>query len=121
MDRKTTKPILLVNILQDFFNKHLEQSDQGFAIKLWKKWHLFNFSKIITKTKPLSYQNGRLVLWVANSVELQELNFHKEELKQNINSYFKKTWIKEIFFTTNTDLLKKREQSINFFINKIKK
>ena len=59
----------------------------------------------------MSYQNGHLVLWVNNTVELQELHFYIEELKNNINTYFQKQWIKEIHFTLNKDILKKREQS----------
>ena len=111
MNRKTKEPVLLADILHIFFNDQLVKSDQWFGIKLWQSWPEFTTIDILTQTKPVSYQQGRLVLWVANSVGLQELSFHTEELKQKINAHFGKNWVKDIYFTVNKDLLKKREQS----------
>ncbi len=111
INNKTNKPVLLSDILNSFFNNHLQESDQWFGIKLWHSWPRFATTSILKQTKPVSYQNGRLVLWVSNSVELQELGFQTEELKDKINSYFEKQWIRTIHFTLNKNILKKREQS----------
>ena len=115
MDNKTKKPVPLSEILHTFFNKQYKQSDQWFSIQLWQKWPELTTSDILKQTKPVSFQRGRMVLWVENSVELQELSFYIEELKDNINSYFNKQWVKEIHFTLNKDILKKREYSAKLF------
>ena len=109
--QKIKEPILLSHILNTFFNKHLAASDQLFSTKLWQNWSRLAMPHIAAYTKPVVYQKGRLVVWVANSVELQELSFHVETLKHKINTYFGKQWITDIHFTVNKDLLKKREQS----------
>ena len=111
MDKKTKEPTLLSDTLNTFFTQHLNKSDQWFGIKLWKHWPELATSNILKQTKPVSYQKGRLVLWVANSVELQELSFHIEDLKDKINTHFKKQRVTDIHFTLNKDILKKREQS----------
>ena len=69
-NKNIKEPILLSNILNDFFNTHLTQSDQWFGIKLWHSWPQFTTKNILEQTKPVSYQKGRLVLWVDNTVEL---------------------------------------------------
>ena len=114
-NKETKEPILLSDILNNFFKEQLGKSDQWFAIELWRHWSQFTTQAILQQTKPVSYQKGRLVLWVANSVELQELSFHIEELKEKINTHFKKEWIRDIHFTLNKDILRKREQSMKFF------
>ena len=112
MNKKVKEPTPLFDILNTFFNQHLSKSDQWFGIKLWQNWPELATTDILKQTKPVSYQNGRLILWVANSVELQELSFHIEDLKDKINSHFKKQQVKDIHFTLNKDILKKREQSV---------
>ncbi|MDE0119975.1 MAG: DUF721 domain-containing protein [Bdellovibrionales bacterium] len=111
INKKREEPVLLSHILNDFFNMHFTKSDQWFGIRLWHSWSKFTTKNIFKQTKPVSYQNERLVLWVDNTVELQELYFYIEELKQTINAYFQKPMVKEIHFTLNKDILKKREQS----------
>lgn len=115
MDNKTKEPVLLSDILHTFFNQKWEQSDQWFSIKIWQSWDGLATTDLLKQTKPVSFQTGRLVLWVGNSVELQELSFCIEELKDKINAYFDKQWVKEIHFTLNKDILKKREQSAKLF------
>ena len=111
---------MLSKVLYDFFDKHLPASDQWFAMQLWHKWSEFSTVDILKKTRPVSYQKGRLVLWVAHSVELQELSFHTETVKDRINSHFKKEWVKDIHFTLDKDILKKRKQSAQILKNMLK-
>ncbi len=119
--RKTLKqPVPLSDILHTFFQDRLNKTDQGIEIKLWQNWSQFATPEVLKCAKPVNYQNGRLILWVAHSVELQELSFHLEDLKQAINSYFKKNWVKDIYFTVNKDLLNKKENSLKF-LQKISK
>ena len=91
-ERKPKNPVPLSQVLNHFFHQHLEHnSDQWFGLHLWRNWSQFATNDTLIQTRPVSYQNGRLVLWVKNSVEAQELGFYTEELKQKINTpFFKK-------------------------------
>lgn len=109
-----TRPVPLSDILQTFFQNRLNNTDHGIEIKLWKNWSHFATTEILKCAKPVNYQNGRLILWVAHSVALQELSFHLEDLKQAINSHFKKDLIKDIYFTVNKDLLNKKVKTLKF-------
>lgn len=111
MNNKTKEPVPLSDILHTFFNKQCKESDQWFGVKLWQNWSKLATSDILKQTKPVSFQNGRMVLWVKSSVELQELSFYIEELKDKINSHFEKQWVKEIHFTLNKNILEKRKLS----------
>ncbi len=118
--KENTNPAPLSEVLHTFFKTYLNKTDQGFGIKLWQNWPKFASTEILKHTKPVSYQSGRLVLWSANSVEIQELSFQVEDLKQAINNYFGKVWVKDIYFTVNKDILNKRENSFHI-LQKISK
>ena len=102
----------LSELIYPFLDKMLKNSDQWFAFKLWQCWPELAQNDILKQSQPVSFQKGRLVLWVTHSVELMELSFQMEELKQKINSHFKKQWVKEIHFTVNKEILKKRQKSV---------
>ena len=108
---KTKNPVPLSDILGPFLHKHLQNSDQGFGIRLWQNWSRFATNDILKQSRPVSYQDGRLILWVSHSTELQELDFYTEELKHKINTHFGKQWVREIHFTLNRDILKNSEQT----------
>ena len=108
---KTQKPTPLSEILPSFLKECLKNSEQSFGIRLWQNWSLFAIHKVLKNTRPVNYKAGRLVLWVSPSTDLQELGFHTEDLKQKINTHFKKDWVREIHFTLNRDILKLREQT----------
>ena len=113
MERLSKKPVLISDILSEFFvESKFTESDQWFLLKLWKNWSHLLPSESIKDSKPVAYRKGRLLLWVCNSVQLQEMNFFVEELKKNINLTFKKEWVKEIYFTVNDSIVKKKEKII---------
>ena len=116
MDKK--EPVPLSTLLSKFFDTHLEKSDAGFNFQLWQNWPQFATTDILSATRPVSLHKGRLVLWVGSSVELQELSFHTEELKKKINTHFKKELVRDIYFTVNKELLKKRERAAKLFQKK---
>ncbi len=113
VNKSNPQPILLSDIIKNFFNdQQFLQSDQCFGIKLWKIWPQLTEGTILKEAKPVSYQNGHLVLWVANSVQLQETHFHIDELKNKINQHFEKKYVEEIHFTFNKSILEKRQKTI---------
>ena len=99
----------LADMVRAFFKKQLFKSDQWF--ELWEHWPQWSKTEILQNTRPVSFKNGRLTLWVENSVALQELSFQTEELKNQINTEWGKEQIKTIHFTVNKDILEKRKQS----------
>ena len=111
MERSPDEPTLLADILYPFLDKVLAKSDQWFALKLWQCWPELATTDIMKKSRPVSFQNGRLLLWVNHSVELMELSFHLEELKTTINSRFGQNRVRDIHWTLNKDVLEKRKKS----------
>ena len=91
MNRDPKQPTLVSDMLADFFvSTPFIESDQGFLLKLWKKWDHFTKEESMKDSKPVAYHKGRLLLWVSDSVQLQEMNFYMEELKKDIALFFKK-------------------------------
>ena len=103
----------LSDILQTFLEKTLSKSDKWFAVKLWQHWPKLGTTDIVKQSKPVHFQKGRLVLWVDNSVQLMELSFQVEDLKNKINNHFKKKWVTDIHFTVNKEVLQSRQKSIH--------
>ena len=115
---KTGEFTLLADILHPFLDKTLSKSDKWFAFKLWQHWSKLGTADIIKQSRPVHFQKGKLVLWVDNSVQLMELSFQIEELKNNINTHFKKKWVTDIHFTVNKEVLQKRKKSA-YILSKI--
>ena len=112
-EKEQKKPTLVSDILADFFlNSQFTKSDQWFLLKLWQKWEHFIKVESMKDSKPVAYHKGRLLLWVSDSVQLQEMNFYIEELKENISKFFEKEWVKEIYFTVNRDMAEKKEKTM---------
>ena len=101
----------LSDILYPFLDNALKNSDHWFALKLWQCWPELATTDLLKQSRPVQFQNGRLLLWVSHSVQLMELSFQIKELKDKINSYFEKPWVQDIHWTLNTDTLKSREKS----------
>ncbi len=115
MKRPQDEPALLADILYPFLDSLLTKSDHWFALKLWQCWPELATTDLMRKSRPVSFQKGRLLLWVNHSVELMELSFHIEELKTAINNRFGKNRVRDIHWTLNKDILDKRKKSVKAF------
>lgn len=74
-------------------------SEQFLKWRLWSQWKQIVGPTISAQTEPLRIYNGKLIIWVKNSTWLQQLNFMKEPILENIDRKFKANFIKEVHFT----------------------
>lgn len=69
-------------------------------------------------TAPVDYERGRLIVWVSDSVRLQEMTFVVKALQEKINTYIGKRWVTSIRFTLDRKCVPKPseipEDSRNF-------
>ena len=114
---KDSVPVPLSQIVCDVLPSYFKES--SFLVKLWEHWPQLNNIPILQKAKPIGYKSGRLVLWVEGSVVLQELHFYIEELRNQINLFFKKESVQEIHFTVNKQALQRHLRSMEL-MKKIK-
>ncbi|MEK6537717.1 MAG: DUF721 domain-containing protein [Nitrospirota bacterium] len=65
---------------------------------LAEKWETIAGSIIAAHSKPSDIRYRKLYIIVDSPVWLQELSFYKEELVNNINNYFGRKVINDVFF-----------------------
>lgn len=105
--------VSLSSSLKEFFSEgHFKHSDHVFALRLWHYWPKLVRNNLFKDCRPVSLQQGRLTLWISSAAEMQEIRFHTEELKQQINEYFKTDLVHTIYFTFNHNILSRREQTV---------
>ena len=104
----------LSSALKNFFSEgNFKHSDHMFALRLWHYWPKLVQNNLFKDCRPVSFQQGRLTLWISSAAEMQEIHFHTEELKQQINEYFTTDLVHTIHFTFNRDILSRRERTIH--------
>ncbi len=96
----------------------LNNADQQIATKLWRHWAKLTKNTVLQHTRPVSFNQGRLVLWVEHSTLSQEAHFYIDQLKQNINTFLKSPSVKEIYFTLNKNILNNRKTTMQV-LNKL--
>lgn len=77
------------------------------SYQVWKLRH--NWKDIVGETinqhsKPLFYKRGTLYIWSENSAWTQEFTFLSETIKQKINSYVGKTWVRNLRFQLQEEI-----------------
>ena len=110
--QKSSDLVSLSTTLKSFFSKEYN-ADHIFTVRLWQAWSQIAKKNIFKNTKPVSFKNGQLVLWISSAAEMQEIHFHIEELKQNIKEHFKTNRVESIHFTFNRDVLLRKQKSIH--------
>ena len=105
--------VSISHALKDFFATGANApADHLFAIKLWKLWPRLIPDDAFKDSRPVSFEQGRLTLWVTSAAEMQEIHLHTEQLKKNINQYFKSNKVQSVYFTFNRDILSRRKMAI---------
>lgn len=76
---------------------HLKKTfQQSKAIELWDE---VVGEKLASKTVPMKIEHGKLVIKVSSPVWRNELQFHKEKIKSDLNERLGKQIIRTIIFT----------------------
>lgn len=76
-------------------------SDQFLRWKVWKNWEDIVGPTISKNSMPVGYHKGELYVWVKNSVWMQEFLFIAGPLKEKVNKFVGRKWIKFVKFTLN--------------------
>lgn len=74
-------------------------SEQFTRWRLWRCWHEVVGETMSQSTQPVGYHKGRLYVWVSSSTQMQELRFLVGEIKDRINKYLGREYVKFIQFT----------------------
>ena len=90
----------VANVLQSVLgNGKSPLSEQFTRWKLWRCWPEVVGPNIASSTQPVSYHKGRLYIWVRSSTQMQELRFLVGDIKDRINDYLGREYVKFIQFT----------------------
>ncbi|MBD3274415.1 MAG: DUF721 domain-containing protein [Candidatus Marinimicrobia bacterium] len=88
--------------LSDSLDKMLDQLhlkktfQQSQAIELWDD---VVGEKLASKTEPVKIEHGKLIIKVSSPVWRNELQFHKEKIKSDLNDRLGKQIVRTIIFT----------------------
>lgn len=80
-------PVKISNVLEKLLKKWNQQHEL-FHILLEKIWHKVAGERISEHTKPDRIQNNTLIIWVENSIWMNELTYLKEKIKINAKIEF---------------------------------
>ena len=77
------------------------------AYQVWKlrrNWRDVAGETISEHSRPLFYIRGTLYIWSENSVWTQEFIFLSESIKQKINDYVGKKWVRKLRFQLQEEI-----------------
>ena len=90
----------LSDVLQGLLeNSKLPISEQFTRWKLWRKWEEVVGPTLAPHTLPVSFHRGTLYIWVKSSAWMQQLIFAAAPLREKINAYLGRTYVRRIKFT----------------------
>ena len=91
--------ISATDVLQSLLDgKNLALSHAYQVWKLRRHWKDIVGETIDQHSRPLFYIRGTLYVWSENSVWTQEFTFLSGTIKQKINDYVGKTWVRNLRF-----------------------
>ncbi len=94
---KKTAPLPLEDLLGKFFRSQ-GQGQRFQELKVFQLWNEAVGEEIGKNARPVSVNQGRLVVAVRNSIWLSELGFERQKLKKKLNRVLGKGIIQEISF-----------------------
>lgn len=87
---------VLQSLLQ---NSKSPLSQQFVRWRLWRHWEEVVGPDWAQVSKPVEFDKGRLIIWVASSAHFQELTYLLEPLKLKINQYLRSQFVYSIRLT----------------------
>lgn len=98
---------VLENVL---LNNKSPLSDQFLRWKLWRKWPEVVGPTISAQSMPVGFVNGILYIWVKNAVWMNEMLFLAGPVKEKVNAFVEKQWVKQVRFTLNQHEVPKADE-----------
>ncbi len=88
------------NVLQALLaNGKSPLSEQFTRWKLWRNWEEIVGPSIGKHSSPVDFKKGRLTVWVSSSARMQEMRFLVGSIKDKINKYLGREYVKFVQFT----------------------
>lgn len=67
--------------------------------KLWYSWEKVVGESLAKFTTPVGYLRGQLYVWVNHPTRMQELTFIAGTMRDQINSFIGRKWVRSVRFT----------------------
>lgn len=100
--RAQSQPLAAADVLQALLQNSKSQLSDGFLRwRLEQNWAQIVGPTIANETVPAAYQKGLLFIWVRHSAWMQQLWYFQEPIKDKVNEYLGRTWVREVKFTLN--------------------
>lgn len=91
-----------LDVLQGVLENGKSPLGQQFARwRLWRKWSDVVGPEIAKNTEPMGFnpKSEVLLVWVSNSVWMQQMVFLAGPIRDKVNHYVGKEWVKQVRFT----------------------
>jgi predicted nucleic acid-binding Zn ribbon protein len=90
------------DVLQSLLKNGKSPLAQSFTRwKLWSNWEDVVGDSMAKHSTPVHYSKGCLVIWVDGSARMQEMTFLVRPLRDKINQFVGRQWVRSIRFTTD--------------------
>jgi hypothetical protein len=90
----------VANVLQSLLGDGKSAlSDQFLRWRLWHYWADVVGATIGKSSEPVGYRFGKLTLWVRSSARLQEMRFMEVQIRERVNAYLGREFVKAIVLT----------------------
>ena len=80
----------------------LDVRDRLREYRVWQVWEATVGKILASRTEPVRIENGRLIVRVADSVWMQELQFMKDDLRRKLNRAVGEQVVRSIFLVQGT-------------------
>ena len=100
MAQKQRKSKLLgaQNVLSSLF-KYGKLGSHGRRWNLMRHWSQVVGQNMASKSLPVAYERGVLVIWVRHATQMQELMYLNQDIKSLVNNFMGFRWVQKIRFT----------------------
>ncbi len=111
------------DVLQSLFQEGKSPLASEFSRwQLWRKWPEVVGPTIAAQTDPVGFHDGVLLIWVKNSVWMNQMTFMVKPLKEKVNAFLGSNKVQMIRFTTDRKSVPRLEEAeaglLDFLSNK---
>ena len=99
--KKTSVELSAVSkVLQTLLANSKSPLSDGFQRwKLWRFWPTVVGQTLGQVCEPVGYHRGMLYIWVKSAARMQEIRFFEDSLRQKVNAYVGREWVRSVRFT----------------------
>ncbi len=100
------------NVLQAVLgNGKSPLSHQFIRWRLWRFWPEVVGETVASYSRPVGYDRGALVIWVQNSVQMQEMLFLRQQIRDSVNRYLGQNYVHRISLTLDDRSVPRLEET----------